>query len=152
MGEEKFLKILCSCKKSFLDSSPLIYHLEGIEPYLILTKRLLTKIAEGELANFISFLSIAELLTMPIAQKDNVKLQLCEEFIQNLPNTNFADLNFEIAKQSAIIRAKHNLRIPDAFLIAQARFYGADIFITNDKNFKKASSNNLQVLLLDEFV
>lgn len=135
-----------------MDSSPLIYHLEGIEPYLKLTKLLLKRIAEGSMANLISYITVAELLTKPIRQKNNLKLQLCEEFIQNLPNTSFTGLNFEIAKEAAIIRAKHNLRTPDAFLIAQAGFYGADIFITNDKNLKRASSNKLQVLILDEFV
>jgi predicted nucleic acid-binding protein len=54
----------------------------------------------------------------------------------------------EIADLAAALRARYNLRTPDALYIATAIVTRCDAFLTNDKRLRQA--NEIRVLTLDE--
>jgi predicted nucleic acid-binding protein len=55
-----------------------------------------------------------------------------------------------IAEQSADLRARYNLRTPDALQIAATLSVGCQAFLTNDK--KLSNVTELQVIVLDDLV
>jgi predicted nucleic acid-binding protein len=49
-------------------------------------------------------------------------------------------LSADIANQSARLRARYNLRTPDAIHLATALAANADVFITNDRDLIRVES------------
>jgi predicted nucleic acid-binding protein len=84
-----------------------------------------------------SVLTITELLTGPYKSKN---FQLVEEYRSTLfsfPNLTFREMDYEIANQTAQLRAEYGLKTPDAIQLATALLEKADVFITNDTDFKR---------------
>ena len=77
------------------------------------------------------------------------KMQLAEQYIEILTkseNMEFLDINIEIAKETAKIRAKYSIRTPDAIQLAAAKYSLADYFLTNDIRLKSFKELNILVL------
>nr|WP_262511949.1 PIN domain-containing protein [Marinilabilia rubra] len=58
------------------------------------------------------------------------------------------DINADIAKKTAEIRAKYGFKTPDAIQLASALHSGSDFFITNDNQLNKFKE--LKVILVDQ--
>ncbi len=68
----------------------------------------------------------------------------------NFPNLKIADLDRDVIRQAAGLRAEYHLRPPDALQAAASLVYGADAFITNDRHLERLR-DKLEVLILDDF-
>jgi len=145
-----FIENLKNLKTICIDSSILIYHLDSIKPYDILTRVLIEKIANGDLFCNISALSITELLAKPCRLKDYNQVLLFENFITSLPNSKIQPVDYSIAKNAASLRGEYNLRTPDSILLSTALGTKSDAFITNDILFKKINSEDIKIFILDE--
>jgi predicted nucleic acid-binding protein len=133
-----------------LDTNVLIYHLEGLAPYVELTRSLLERLAEAELESVVSALSVAELLAGPCREGDDTKVKVARNFVQTLPNTSIATVDLEDADQAARLRS-HGLRMPDAIILATAIVRGVDAVVTNDPHLKLNIEQAPIVLLLDDY-
>jgi len=60
----------------------------------------------------------------------------------------FRRIDAETAKRAATLRAKYNLRTPDALQVATALEFDCQAFLTNDIALKRVTE--LRVLILDE--
>jgi predicted nucleic acid-binding protein len=60
------------------------------------------------------------------------------------------EINIEISKKAAGLRAKYGLKNPDAIQLASALVASVDYFLTNDFRLKAVSEIN--VLVLDEYI
>lgn len=149
---DEFTAKLIGNKSVSVDSSFFIYHLENIKPYNEFTSITIKKISSGELFCNISTLVISELFVRPFKEKNLKNINLFEEFIRTFPNSKIYDLDFNVAKLSAKIRAQSNLRTPDSILIATSIISGSDVFITNDLNLKKFSDDKLQILVMEDYI
>ena len=147
-----FYKKLKNLKSVCIDSSVLIYHLETIKPYDILTKALVEKIAGGGIFCNISALTITELLAKPYRLKDYDQVSVFEGFISSLPNTKIQPVDYNIAKFAASLRGDHNLRTPDSIILSTALITCSDAFITNDISLKKLNIKDIKILILDEYL
>jgi predicted nucleic acid-binding protein len=152
LRNDEFLIKLSENKSVSVDSSFFIYHLENIKPYNELTSITIEKISSGKLFCNISALVISELFVRPFKDNNFKNINLFEKFIRTFPNSKICDLDFDIAKLSAKIRAQSSLKTPDAILLATAIISGSDIFITNDLNLKKFSDNKLQILAMEDYI
>lgn len=56
----------------------------------------------------------------------------------------------EVSELSADLRARYNIKTPDAIQIATAVIYGAKVFLTNDPALKKVL--DIKTLVLDDLV
>ncbi len=135
-----------------IDSSVLIYHLEIIKPYDILTKVLIEKIARGKIFCNISALTITELLAKPYKLKDQNQISAFERFISSLPNSKIQPIDYNIAKLAASLRGDYNLRTPDSIILSTALITRSDAFITNDISLRKLNIKDLKILILDELL
>ena len=64
------------------------------------------------------------------------------------PGTRFVILNEQIARDAALLRARYNLSLTDAFQVAVALASGCDAFLTNDTALKRVTE--LSMIVLDE--
>ena len=153
---EKLAKKLESLKSICIDSSILIYHLEQIKPYEVLTKLIIEKVASGSIFCNISALTITELLAKPYREKDYTKISVFEEFINSLPNSKIQPVEYNVAKLVASLRANYNLKTPDSILLSTVLYTDSEYFVTNDVLFKKINikdvRKDISILLLDEYL
>jgi len=85
---------------------------------------------------------------MPLA-KGNTDYE--KAYVEMLINSNGIDLipvSIAIARHAAQLRARHNLRTPDAIHVATALEAGCQAFLTDDLGLKRVSE--IRVLVLDE--
>ncbi len=129
-----------------LDSSILIYHIEGHARFGRAARKILQSIEAGRNTGICSHLSLMEVLVEPYRRNKEDKVNLFYALLTSFPNLSWEELSAEIADTGARLRAKYRLRTPDAVLIATAIHGGATGFIANDRDFKRVSE--LEVLLL----
>jgi predicted nucleic acid-binding protein len=146
----RFLRDLAQYETVALDTNVLIYHLEGLIPYVDLTRATFTALAEGDLSAVISTLTVAELLVGPYREKGDAKVGLAREFVSEVPGGTLAEVTFDVADRAAWLRT-HGLRTPDAIILATAVVHGCDAVLTNDPALRRSIPGVPPVLLLDDY-
>ncbi|HXG85615.1 MAG TPA: PIN domain-containing protein [Pyrinomonadaceae bacterium] len=130
------------------DTAPIIYFVEANPTYDALVTTIFESIENGKIIGITSVISLCEVLVHPIRnQNQNLKSRY-RDILQNSPNFFTKSINAAIAERAAELRAKYNLRTPDALQISTAPENGCDAFLCNDKNLKKVAE--IKVLILDE--
>jgi len=148
----KFLAEVQRFTKIGIDSSILIYHLEDVKPYSDLTEAAFEALAEGAPNAVISTLCITELLVKPFADRQPERVALFEQFVLSIPNMTLMAPTYPIARQAAALRAKYQIRTPEALLVATSLNEQAEAFLTNDKNLRKLKAEGLSILLLEDYI
>ncbi len=59
-----------------------------------------------------------------------------ETLLGHFPNLMVLDVTREVARRAARLRARYNLRPPDALLVGTALVGGAAAFVTNDRSLR----------------
>ena len=95
-----------------------------------------------------TFITYIEVITYPLKLKKNKIVSKYRDFFTNSENISLFPLNIQVSEEVAYFRAFYNLKMPDAIQLATAKICGADIVITNDKNWKKIKE--LKIVLIDE--
>jgi predicted nucleic acid-binding protein len=132
----------------FLDSAPVIYYIEQNPIYLGVMDEIFNFIDSGQIRAVTSPVTLAECLILPIRENNRSRQQLFSDIITDRDTADFIDTTSAIATKAAEIRAKYNLRLPDAFQIATAQKAGCNGFLTNDTDLKRVTE--LQVIVLKE--
>lgn len=127
-----------------------LYHLEDRQPYAQLTEPLFEAIESGHLQGHTSVLSLLELNVQPykLGQAERALTYLA--LLKNLPNFFIHDLSLEMADLAASLRAKHNLKTPDAIHLACALKSCCDLLISNDNDLNRVVE--IRYSYLDDFV
>jgi predicted nucleic acid-binding protein len=136
------VKLLC------LDTAPLIYLVERFAAYLDKVRTIIERIDRGDIEGVSSVITLTEVLTLPLRLK---KTSLEQEYRNILLESRYFDLipvNLAIAERAADLRARYNLKTPDALQVATAIETGCDAFLTNDTGVKRVTE--LRILVLDE--
>lgn len=148
---ERFGAELSAISSIALDSNVLIYHLEGLPPYVELTTALIARLAAGELQAVISAVSVVELLVGPHREGAKRKVRAVREFVDELPNAVIAPVDLAVADAAAPLRAS-GLRMPDALILATALVARTDAVLTNDRRLKPSRGGKPRLLLLDDYL
>ena len=131
-----------------LDTAPLIYFVERHLEYAERMRSIIRRIDSGQIMSFSSVITLTEVLTLPKRVGNRSLEREYSELLLNSRNFSLVDVNPEIAENAAELRARYNLRTPDALQIASAIVTGCQAFITNDTVFKRV--NELSILVLSE--
>ncbi|NWF58090.1 MAG: PIN domain-containing protein [Fischerella sp.] len=139
--------ILPSSGNIYIDTSVVIYTVEGNPDYYSLLQPLWLKFQNCELEIFSSELILLETLVLPIRNGDNSLISDYEQLLlssemQLIPISQF------VLKHAANLRAKTNLKTPDAIHAATALSVNCIQFITNDKSF--CNVPGLPIVVLSE--
>jgi predicted nucleic acid-binding protein len=131
-----------------LDTAPLIYFIEENSIYLERVCAFFTAMEQGEFQVVSSTLILTEVLVHPLRASNTALAQDYRDILCNQENLTIVSVSPAIAERAAQLRAKHNLRTPDAIQIATALQANATFFITNDTHLPAIS--DLEILVLDK--
>ena len=126
-------------KTVFLDTAPIIYHVEGKQAYAQDLTEMFAAIDEGTIQAQTSVLTLLEVLVLPLRMKQADLARQYEELISGSANLQVIPADKEIAKKAAELRAVYGFRTPDAIQVASAISIGADVFLTNDAQLKRVT-------------
>jgi predicted nucleic acid-binding protein len=135
-------------RKIALDTTPIIYHLEDHPRYGPAVLPIFRWIEQGRCQAVTSALSFLEVLVQPYRVGDDERRVLLTGLLSTFPGLTWLHVDLAIADRAAALRARYNLRTPDAVQIAAALESGADLFLTNDGDFGRVEE--IATLLVDE--
>lgn len=132
------------------DTMAFIYSMEAKKPYISLLRSIFYYIEEGFAKGITSTITLAEILVKPI-QDQNIKAIKDYKFLlNNFPNLKMVNIDAKVAEKGAELRAKYEIRTPDALQIASAIEDRATIFFSNDDRLKKIEE--IEVVVLKEIL
>ncbi|MFW6053114.1 MAG: type II toxin-antitoxin system VapC family toxin [Desulfosalsimonas sp.] len=129
-----------------LDTAPLIYFIEENPAYIDRVESFFRGMEHGDFTVVTSTVTLLEVLVQPLRMQQP---KIAEEYRDVLLNSNLLTFDFsaDISEQAALLRARYNLRTPDAIQISTALKAGATLFFTNDIRLPEIPS--IQILFLD---
>ena len=129
-----------------LDTGPLIYYIEEHPAYLAKIKPFFEAAERAEFRVVTSFVTLIEVLIRPLREGRRELVDEYRDILLQSPALTAVALDEGIAEEAAGLRARHNLRTPDAIQLATAIRSGASWFLTNDAGL--ANVAEIPVLVL----
>jgi predicted nucleic acid-binding protein len=139
--------ILPSSGVIYIDTPVLIYSVEWNPEYYSLLQPLWLKFQTGEIQIISSELILMEALVLSLRNNDTFLLNAYEELLLS-ENMQLVPISQPVLRQAANLRARTNLKTPDAIHAATALSVNCTQFITNDKGFRNVPG--LPVIILSE--
>lgn len=116
-----------------LDTCVFIYFIEENPNFLELILPIFEAIDQGLLVAVTSGITLIETLVVPFRSSDHVLADQYERILTRSPGVRMYELDQELLRQGAYLRAHFGLKTPDALQIAAAKRGGCLAFITNDR-------------------
>lgn len=137
-----------------VDSSVVLAYLTGSEPTSRLAGQVLDAfVATGRNPATISMVTVHEILVRPF-RSGPAAVAIAEGFLRHFAEIRLAEVTYDVARESARIRASTGIRAPDALIVATALEAGIDVLVTNDRSLGAATESmapHVKVcLLLDQ--
>jgi predicted nucleic acid-binding protein len=129
-----------------IDTMVFIYHFEDNPIYNTITGTLFKLIEDGEIRAVTSTLSMMEILVKPKRLSNHAAVEDYKYALTNFPNLHLRNLDLEVAEKAAEIRARRNLRPPDAVQLATCIVEDASAFITNDIQLRDIDEPEVMIL------
>ncbi|WP_045214010.1 type II toxin-antitoxin system VapC family toxin [Desulfonatronovibrio magnus] len=132
-----------------LDTAPLIYFIEEKSPYLSVLEPFFVEMEKGSLLVSTSTITLLEVLVYPLRLGN---YSLASNYKDILLNSKMitVEISHSISERAASLRAKHNIRTPDALQISAAIETGAAYFLTNDLRLPTIPS--IEIITLDSLI
>jgi len=105
-------------------------------------------IDENDLIGFSSILILTEVLSHPMKRGDVQMENQYREILTRSEGVEVIPVSLAIAERAAELRARYNLRTPDAIHVATALVSKCDAFLTNDSTLKRVIE--IPILVIDE--
>jgi predicted nucleic acid-binding protein len=146
----RFSERLGSISVVGLDTAIFIYHFERHPRYFPLTQELFSGIEAGLRKGLTSTITLMEIIVKPLALGRQDVARKYEALLVNFPNLEIVDLDRNVIRQAARLRAEYRIRPPDALQASASLLNRADVFITNDELLKRLR-DKFEVIVLDDF-
>ena len=147
-GSLKLDAALRSVSRLYLDAAPLIYWVEAYPDYISKMDQIVDAIETTPLRALTSVLTLTEVMVQPLRVGNTDLAQEYHDILAIRDDYIVVEISTEIAIAAGAIRARYNLRTPDAAHAATAIKSGCDAFLTNDRDFRRLQ--DLNVLVLDD--
>jgi len=131
-----------------IDTSPFIYFVERHPNYVDRVREIIRRIDGGIIRGVSSVVTLTEVLTHPKRQGQTQIETNYRDLLCHGRNFSLLPIDVATADQAADLRARYNLRTPDALQLAAALSVGSQAFLTNDTALQRVTE--LQVLVLDD--
>ncbi len=141
---------LHSVARLFVDTAPLIYLIELHPVYLPVVQEVVRRIDEGMIEAYSSVITLTEVLTHPIRLGRSDLAAKYRHILVEARHFQLVPIDVAIAEIAAEVRARYNLRTPDALQVAAASALKCDAIIANDSSFGRITE--LRIILLDDLV
>ncbi len=126
-------------KVVYPDTAPLIYFIEGHSTYQPILASLFDFNDKGGFSFITSTVTLLEVLVKPLREEQAGVARQYRDILTTAPGIEVIDITAAIAENAARLRARYNLRTPDAIQLATSIGTGADYFLTNDHRLKVVS-------------
>lgn len=148
---DEFSKRLSKAKVIGLDTSIFIYFLENNPKYGLLARITINGIENGKWEGVTSTITLMEITVRPWQIGQESIAREYEAILVHFPNLSVVDVDRDVARAAAQLRAKYNVAPPDALQVAASLNYGAKTFLTNDRRLSRLQ-DLIDVLVMDDFV
>ena len=88
-------------------------------------------------------MTLLEVLVKPLREGHKAIAEQYRDILTTAPGIELFDVTSAIAEGAAQLRAKYNIRTPDAIQLATCMELGADYLLTNDNRLKAVSEVNV---------
>lgn len=127
-----------------VDTAPIIYLMEDhptlLEAYLPIFER----IEAGTLQGVISTVTLAEFLSGPLGNGNEILADRYYQSLANGTNWHIQELDAPVSFTAARIRTRYGLKLPDAIQVATAIHSNSSALVTHDRDF--ASVTEIPIL------
>lgn len=144
----KFSAALRAVSRLYIDAAPLIYYVEENLGYIARIDAVIQLVDRGTVMAFSSVILLPEVLSYPLKLQRADLEKAYRDALTGSPNFELIPVSRAIAERATELRARHNLRTPDALHVATALEVQCDAFLTNDLGLKRVTE--LSILVLDE--
>ena len=129
-----------------LDTSLFIYFLQDHPRFGEWCATLFTRIEQRHLEAVTSTISLLEVLVQPYRDRDDELAQKMYALLATYPGIGWIPVTIEVADRAADLRARYNLKTPDAIQVATALTQHASLFLAGDKAFKRVKEIECVIL------
>lgn len=133
----------------FIDTAPVIYHVEAHPLYSSATDWVFGRISAGDLQAVTSSITLAECLVHPYRSGDESLADQFRRVITRAAHTRFMGVD-PVAERAARIRAQDGFSLTDSLQLAAAEAAGCDGFLTNDRTLSRF--RGLRIILISELI
>ncbi len=147
MGVSSLKSFLHRHRLIALDTNVFIYQLDANARYLPLTDVIFSWLERSDAQAVASTITMTELLVHPYRDNDEEGVNEYYGLLSRYPNLRWIAPDLELADLAAQLRARHQLKTPDAIIAATAASAGVTALITNDPLFERVEA--FQSLVLD---
>lgn len=129
-----------------LDTGPWILWIEQNTGFLPAVTPVFREIEEGRATAVTSVIAVLEVLTGAMRRNDDVLVRRYESLFMESAGVVVLDVDGEIARRAAALRAKYGVRTADAIHLATAFAAGASAFVTTDRRLSRVKGIDIRVL------
>ena len=148
---DELSKRLAKAKVIGLDTPIFIYFLENNARYGPLAQLTINGIEKGKWEGVTSTITLMEITVRPWQLGRESAAREYEAILVHFPNLSVVDVDRNVARAAAQLRAKYNVSPPDALQVEASLSYGAKAFLTNDKRLSRLQEL-IDIRVLDDFV
>ena len=132
----------------YVETAPFIYYIEENPTYITRMDQIMAAIRQRPIQGICSVVTLAEVLPVPLKAKNAALVQAYEAILLDSREFECVSIDQRTAIKAARLRARYELKTPDALHVAAALEARCDAFLTNDKGIQRV--RELQVLVLQE--
>ncbi len=132
----------------FLDTSPFIYFFERHPTFFPYVERLFNQVHEQEAEIISSVVTFIEIATLPARLGNQALVEQYRAYFTSSSRVRLLPVDQAIAEQSIALRARYQLKTPDAIQLGTAIACRANCIVTNDRQWKQLT--NQAVLTVEE--
>jgi len=148
---DEFSKRLAKAKVIGLDTSIFVYFLENNKNYAPLAQITLKGIENGKWQGVTSTITLMEITVRPWQLGNESAAREYEAVLVHFPNLTIVDVDRDVARTAAQLRAKYKVSPPDALQVSASVSFGANAFLTNDKRLAKLE-DVIDVIVMDDYI
>jgi len=119
-----------------VDTAPIIYFLEGRAHFADYFAPLFERIERGQHRGVIASVTLTEILAGPLSHGNEILADRYYHALAASSNWLVQDLTAELAFLAARIRARYQLKLPDAVQVATAIHTGSAALVSHDRDFR----------------
>jgi predicted nucleic acid-binding protein len=124
----------------FLDTSPFIYFFERHPTFFPYMERLFNQVHEQEADIISSIVTFIEIATLPARMGNQELVEQYRAYFTNSSRVRLLPVDQSIAEQAIALRAKYQLKTPDAIQLGTAIASQTNYVVTNDRQWKQLTN------------
>lgn len=147
MGSTGLIKALAGHSVIGIDTAPIIYYFEENPHFFSLMQTLIRYVEENDGCRLItSPITVAEIFAFPFRNNRQDLAGIYKSALLESKTIFVHSMALSDYVRAAELRARYNIKTPDALQIAGCLAAGCDIFVTNDVQLQRVKEINVLVL------